>query len=191
MVKQQGQESLLKQQQPKASGQTYNDWTVYGQSKTANILFTVHCNTGPIKPDIKSLAVHAGIIDINLTRYQDTKEIAAMRASVKVQLKTRNQGASTTLVAALDPKSQRECTADQVYLLGCQFTPVLSTAAGLQVAKALWQLGNKLVGARFEGKSSSACTLLSLYYLSYECMSITVWPGHGKRAVMVENETLG
>lgn len=104
---------------PTASG--YNGWLAYGQSKTANILFTVYLTQHLASAGIVSYSVHpgckfelipterdCGMTDINtaiwtgLSRNLDESGNETMSKTSNFW-KTTDQGAATMLVAAFDP----------------------------------------------------------------------------------------
>ncbi|KAJ5628553.1 Short-chain dehydrogenase [Penicillium lividum] len=85
---------------PTAAG--YNGWLAYGQSKAANILFTVYLNQHLASAGIVSYSVHPGSIWTGLSRSLDETNSETMAKTSK-SWKTADQGAATMLVAALDP----------------------------------------------------------------------------------------
>ncbi|KAI8943249.1 hypothetical protein NX059_001271 [Plenodomus lindquistii] len=85
----------------------YNGWVAYGQGKTANILFSVGLNHLFGEKGIASYAVHPGSIWTGLSRNLDAEGEAAIR-NTSTFWKNHDQGASTVLVAALDPALRRE-----------------------------------------------------------------------------------
>ncbi|MAD87105.1 MAG: short-chain dehydrogenase [Deltaproteobacteria bacterium] len=99
-----------------SNGETFNTWEAYGQSKTANILFSVALAKKLAGKGIKSFSLHPGNIqDTNLSATIDPSEwpiVGAMFGEKNVELpkaKTIEQGSATTLVAALDPVLDSEC----------------------------------------------------------------------------------
>lgn len=93
-----------------SNGATYNTWLAYGQSKTANILFSVGLARKAADTSIKTYSVHPGNIQAtNLYAEIDPAEfpiIGALLAEKKVAMpkeKTVEEGSATTLAAALDP----------------------------------------------------------------------------------------
>lgn len=132
---------------------TYNPITAYGQSKTANSLFSLELSHRLFdKYKIKSYALHPGGIVTELWRHTDPellKQLVAGRAAVG-GFKTLKQGSSTTLVAALDP-SLPEATpsGDNLYLNDCQFFEITPWARNRQYAEQLWHLSEGLVGQTF------------------------------------------
>jgi NAD(P)-dependent dehydrogenase (short-subunit alcohol dehydrogenase family) len=95
---------------PNFEATPYDKWKAYGQSKTANILFSVYLDHLGRSLGIRSYAVHPGrILDTNLKKYlpeEDLKSMGVLDATGKlsekspVTMKTIPQGASTTLFCA-------------------------------------------------------------------------------------------
>lgn len=93
-----------------SDGATYNAWEAYGQSKTANILFSVALAERLAKRGIKSFSLHPGNIQTtNLSAGVDPaawSTVGPMFESKKVDIpkeKTMDEGCATSLAAALDP----------------------------------------------------------------------------------------
>jgi len=96
------------------AGATYVEFTAYGQSKTANVLFSVSLNKNLGKRG-SSWSLHPGAIDSGLQKYvtpemraEGMKMMAATGLLAKMggkmpKRKTLQQGCATTLRAALDP----------------------------------------------------------------------------------------
>ena len=84
----------------------YTPWMGYGQAKTANVLFAVEMTKRWKNDGIVANALMPGGIMTNLQRYvsQETKDkwIAADKAGT-IMLKSPEQGAATTLGAAVSP----------------------------------------------------------------------------------------
>ncbi|KAL4862254.1 hypothetical protein BDV12DRAFT_203204 [Aspergillus spectabilis] len=124
-------------------GKTYNSLTAYGQSKTANILFTVGVATRFSDVGIHSYAVHPGYIPstsiVSHLAELDfgaidaiTRENTGFPAEVERE-KSTEQGISTTLVAVLSPDL---ATQNGIYLRDCQ---VADTRPYLVITS--WQSG--------------------------------------------------
>ncbi|KAI0187974.1 putative short-chain dehydrogenase [Xylaria flabelliformis] len=132
----------------------------YNMSKIANVLFGVGANKRLYeKYGILTLAVHPGVIATELGRNfppENRKAIDAMLESGIFTYRTLGAGASTSLVAALDPKLGPGETRDGkenygVYLDACQITDKalpgnVSSASG----ERLWKLSEELVKEKFE-----------------------------------------
>ena len=77
----------------------YEKWKAYGQSKTANILFTVELQKRLAAQGINAYALHPGVILTELGRHL-TSEDAEGLAKRLPTFKTIPQGAATTVYAA-------------------------------------------------------------------------------------------
>ena len=134
----------------------YVPMAAYAQSKTADILFTIALNARLAAAGgkgIRSFAVHPGSIDSELQRHSDQGliEEARNRAGNSVVSKTLDQGASTTLVAALDPELQLQEGAVG-YMSDCDFVEPAEFCRGVrgqQSAERLWTVSEELVGQQF------------------------------------------
>lgn len=56
------------------SGKDWNKWTAYGQSKTANVLFTVELARRLKDRDVQAFSLHPGLIFTNLGREMDIEK---------------------------------------------------------------------------------------------------------------------
>ncbi|KZW02487.1 putative short-chain dehydrogenase [Exidia glandulosa HHB12029] len=128
----------------------YNAWAAYGQAKCANILFSVSLT----ERGIKSTAVHPGLVGTGLGKYLNDellKELMTVwipntpNMEALTYRKTLEDGCSTTLVAALDPK-----VPGAAYLRDCQVgEDVAPQAVDKAKAAKLWELSNALTGEAF------------------------------------------
>ncbi len=85
----------------------YDPWSAYGQSKTANVLFAVEATRRWSPSGIVANAVMPGGIMTNLQKHvpQEVRDSwTEGERSGRITMKTPEQGASTTLVAALAPE---------------------------------------------------------------------------------------
>ncbi|KAI1206088.1 retinol dehydrogenase 13 [Annulohypoxylon truncatum] len=123
----------------------YMPTIAYAQSKTANILFTLYLQSHLQKKGITSYAVHPGGVSSNLGREHD-EEMANAIAETSKFWKNVDQGASTTLVAALDPALD---VPTDIYLADCQFFPSADYTKNPAIAERLWLLSEDLVGEKF------------------------------------------
>ncbi|MHA3700822.1 SDR family NAD(P)-dependent oxidoreductase [Jatrophihabitans sp. YIM 134969] len=83
----------------------YTPFAAYGQSKTANALFAVEASHRWAGDGITANAVMPGGIATNLQRHVDAGVLAAARrdAGAGTELKTVQQGAATSVFAAVSP----------------------------------------------------------------------------------------
>lgn len=128
----------------------YSPWPAYGQSKTANILFTLELERRYGDRGLHAYAVHPGVVGTDLFRYLDEQELATLERRIAkggIITKTPPQGAATTTYAA----TAREL-ADKggSYLEDCQVSDgVAAHARDLADAARLWALSEELVGESF------------------------------------------
>ncbi|KAL2024222.1 hypothetical protein VTK56DRAFT_9378 [Thermocarpiscus australiensis] len=131
----------------------------YNQSKVANVLFGIGLNKRLYdKFGILSIAVHPGVIRTELTRNTDPKTrqaVEAMAQSGVYTYKTLGAGASTSLVAALDPRLGPGEARDGkenygAFMVDCQISDKAQPlAVSSAEAERLWELSEKLVKEEF------------------------------------------
>lgn len=119
----------------------YDRWSAYGQSKTANILFTVSLNERGKADNIRAFAVHpGGIFDTELTRHIDltdpifkgfVDENGNAILDPEKGMKTLEQGASTQIWAATNPKLEGF---GGVYTEDCEIAEIAGINNGTPVA---------------------------------------------------------
>ncbi|WP_299322962.1 oxidoreductase [Parasphingopyxis sp.] len=139
----------------------YDKWQAYGQSKTANVLFTVGLDKRLREQGVRSYAVHPGGIVTNLGRHLNDEDVQFLMAQMqkhsggKATLKTIPQGAATSCYAATAPELDGE---GGVYLEDCHVAAqdnedmtggVRSYAIDPDNAEKLWAVSEKLVGEKF------------------------------------------
>jgi NAD(P)-dependent dehydrogenase (short-subunit alcohol dehydrogenase family) len=84
----------------------YDPWLAYGQSKTANVLFTVEAQRRWAAHGITVNAVMPGAIETNLQRHVDAAELDRLRTrtgGAGPAWKTPEQGAATSVLLAASP----------------------------------------------------------------------------------------
>ncbi|KAH8703376.1 hypothetical protein BGW36DRAFT_312476 [Talaromyces proteolyticus] len=138
--------------------QSYNPLDGYNRSKVANVLSAIGANKRLFnKHGVLSLAVHPGVIDTELGRNFPLETLEAVK-TLKEQgvysSKTLGAGASTSMVAALDPKLAEGVSNDKMnsgsYLVDCQISDqACPLAVSSEEAEKLWELSEKLVGQAF------------------------------------------
>ena len=82
---------------------SYEKWTAYGQSKTANILFTVELEKRLGGQGIHSFALHPGVIMTELSRHlteEDMVRMAKLMPKGGMVRKSVSEGSATTVYAA-------------------------------------------------------------------------------------------
>ena len=147
----------------------YEPFLAYGRSKTANILFAVGFDRRHRSRGVRAAAVHPGVIQTELARYMDPKQLAAFVEHVNqqrlaqgkgpLQWKTVPQGAATSVWAGI------VASADEVggrYCEDCHVSEIVSGTFSVGVnqgvrgyaldpnsAEALWKKSEELVGESF------------------------------------------
>lgn len=149
----------------------YEKWIAYGQSKTANSLFSVHLDKVGRELGIRAFAVHPGrIVSTNLSRFMSDEEKAKALKSeptgdprfVPSFVKSIAQGAATTVWAATSPQLNGM---GGVYCANCDISPLVPDASeqtdgvrrwavDASMAERLWQLSEQLCGIKWSGSSS-------------------------------------
>ena len=133
---------------------SYEKWQAYGQSKSANILFSV----GLAARGFTSFAVHPGRIPTELSRHLTKDDFADLasrgRTASPITMKTPEQGAATTIYAAtssdLDGRSG-------LYLEDCHVSTMIAEsteepeghrpdALDPEQAERLWSWSEREVG---------------------------------------------
>ncbi|MEM9151075.1 MAG: SDR family NAD(P)-dependent oxidoreductase, partial [Cyanobacteria bacterium P01_F01_bin.3] len=144
---------------PNYQNRDYEALQAYGQSKTANIWFTLELARRWSDRDVTSFAVHPGGIQTELGRNLEPEVAKRFEQLLKDQpdiWKTIPQGAATSCWAATSPDLNGETG---LYLEDCHISEsgsgdVLSGgyaphAYDADGAKQLWKLSNDLLGTEF------------------------------------------
>ena len=139
----------------------YDKWESYGQSKTANILFSVELDRRLAATGGHAFAVHPGMIGTNLARYLEPGDFkrlmnrprtetveggASTPTSGPTAMKSIPAGAATSVWAATAPELSAHGGA---YLEDCHVGQAAAWATDAGSARRLWALSEELVGERF------------------------------------------
>jgi NAD(P)-dependent dehydrogenase (short-subunit alcohol dehydrogenase family) len=100
--------SALNLDDPDFRATPYDKWQAYGRSKTANALFALGFNARHAGQGVEAFSVHPGGIMTGLQRDMDEAEMRALGwieadGSVNARFKSVEQGAATTVWAAVSP----------------------------------------------------------------------------------------
>lgn len=137
---------------PNYEHRAYDKWESYGQSKTANILFTVELERrlGPL--GVHAYAVHPGMVATNLGRHLHREDYALLAERAKQRsstglpsVKTPEEGAATTLYAATSP--DLEGRGGRYLVDEAVSDDVAAWAVDPDAAGRLWALSERLTGA--------------------------------------------
>ncbi len=145
---------------PNFEDRDYNEWLSYGQSKTANVLFTVGLEDRFSPLGIHAFAVHPGGINTNLGRHLSEEQEQALieratSSDPNFAFKSIPQGAATQTWAATAPelngKGGLYCEDCHVAEIDDQSTKggVRSYALDKGNADRLWSLSEQMVGESF------------------------------------------
>ena len=145
---------------PNFERREYDKWTAYGQSKTANSLFSVALNQRLALHGVTANAVHPGVIITELGRYlqpADLEAIFSRTGRTRPAPKSVAQGAATTVWAATATELEGR---GGLYLEDCQIaapasaenpsTGVAAHAQDAAAAQQLWELSERLLGEQFD-----------------------------------------
>ncbi len=138
----------------------YDKWQAYGESKTANILFSVALDKRLRDRKVRAFAVHPGVIMTKLSRHMQPEDFELLSAKTPkgetLVFKSLEQGAATTVWAAtaqeLDGKGG-------IYLENCQIarpaesgssSGVESYALDAAAAERLWSLSEEMAEQSLE-----------------------------------------
>jgi NAD(P)-dependent dehydrogenase (short-subunit alcohol dehydrogenase family) len=145
---------------PNFTHRPYNPWASYGQSKTANVLFTVGLEQHLAVLGIHAYAVHPGGIDTNLGRHMTEDMRTGLMNRIAASdpnfaWKTTAQGAATSCWAATAPELEGQ---GGVYCEDCHIAEVDDVSANRGVrsyaldpdaAARLWQISEELTGISY------------------------------------------
>lgn len=138
----------------------YDKWESYGQAKTANSLFAVGFDRRFSDRGIRANAVMPGGIMTPLQRHLPIEEQQALGwikadGSIRDGFKTPEQGASTSVWAAVGPELEgvgglylEDCAQAEPWSEGLPWKGVLPHALDPDAAERLWGISEETVGLR-------------------------------------------
>jgi NAD(P)-dependent dehydrogenase (short-subunit alcohol dehydrogenase family) len=150
---------------PNFNKRPYDKWAAYGQSKSANSLFAVELDKRGQEHGIRAFAVHPGEILTDLSRHMTDEDLRAYgiyrvngvitipdASKVPLRFKTVEQGAATTIWAAVSPQLNGK---GGVYCEDCDIAAMVPAdnklnsgvrpwAVDTAAAEALWTLSENL-----------------------------------------------
>ena len=136
---------------------TYDKWKAYGQSKTANVLFTVELDRRWGPSGVRAYALHPGVIMTELSRHLTEEDFAALSSGARpgggqLTLVDVPTGAATQVWAATSPSLEGS---GGIYLEDCAIagpTPgdgsagYAPHAVDPEAAACLWEWSEREVG---------------------------------------------
>jgi NAD(P)-dependent dehydrogenase (short-subunit alcohol dehydrogenase family) len=140
---------------PNYERREYDKFSAYGQSKTANILFSVELERRLADRGVHAYAVHPGMIATELGRHMTEDDFAQMAERAKrapsgglPPRKSVEQGAATSVWAATAPELDEQ---GGTYLADTAVTDEYAPwARDPESAGRLWTLSEELVGQGFD-----------------------------------------
>lgn len=137
----------------------YEKWEAYGQAKTANSLFAVGFHERYARSGVTANAVMPGGIMTPLQRHMERAEMVAMgwidaeTGAVREGFKTPEQGASTSVWAAVGPELEgvgarylENCAEAEPWTAEAPFVGVMPHALDPASADRLWALSLRVTG---------------------------------------------
>jgi len=123
------------------------DFKAYGQSKTANILFTIELAKKLKKFEIKTYSLHPGVVRSNLGHQHDRSSILDSILNWLPIFQSSEQGAATTLFTILKNDDNDDGMVSGSYFCNCQNCNhnLKDYAKDEKNAEILWKLSEKLV----------------------------------------------
>jgi NAD(P)-dependent dehydrogenase (short-subunit alcohol dehydrogenase family) len=155
---------------PNFEHRDYDPFVAYGQSKTANILFSVAFDQRHRGRGVRAAAVHPGVIQTELARYMEPRQLeglikqlseqAAAEGKGPFQWKTMPQGAATSVwagvVAPAEEIGGRYCENCHVGEVVPESVAISGVSEGVRAyaldpknAEALWRKSEEMVGETF------------------------------------------
>jgi NAD(P)-dependent dehydrogenase (short-subunit alcohol dehydrogenase family) len=137
---------------PNFARRAYDPFIAYGQSKTANILFTVELERRLSARGVHAYAVHPGLVGTALGRYMTPEVLGQLMEKAKQgggmpTRKSLAQGAATSVWAATAPGLE---AVGGSYLEDCHVSDHHAAwALDPVAADRLWALSEELVGQQF------------------------------------------
>ena len=139
----------------------YDKWAAYGQSKTANVLFTVELDKRLTQDGLRAFAVHPGMIMTELARHMQENDFEDLKSragptSGQLSFKSVEAGAATSVWAATAPELDGR---GGLYCEDCGVAPpkenedtlkgYAAHAVDPEAARQLWALSEEWVDERF------------------------------------------
>lgn len=146
---------------PNFKQRPYIPMQAYGQSKTANALFTIALDRFAASRGVRSFSLMPGVIQTGLMRYQSEADTDALMERMRHAFKNAEEGAATSVWAAVAPELNGK---GGLYLENCQLAEpaqpdvigkgVSPHAQDPEAAAQLWRWSLGVVGlandARFQ-----------------------------------------
>ncbi|KAJ5785095.1 short-chain dehydrogenase [Penicillium pulvis] len=138
-------------------GKSYDKWQAYGQSKTANILFSVSLAEKLGAKGVQSFSLYPGRMVTGIVKHLSMEDWlkagwkhsdGSMNTDPKLKWTTTRHGAATLIVAAYNPSISDQ---NGSYMVNSQVnnSEAADYALDSQNAERLWRISEDLVGQKF------------------------------------------
>jgi NAD(P)-dependent dehydrogenase (short-subunit alcohol dehydrogenase family) len=137
----------------------YDKWVSYGQSKTANVLFSIELDRRYQNDGIRAFAVHPGAIMTELGRHLDADDIQTLQSRAPkggMKFKRVPAGAATQVWAATSPELEGKggLYCEDTHVAGPRQSEdsaegYLPWAMDAEAAAKLWTLSEETLGETF------------------------------------------
>ncbi len=137
----------------------YDKWVSYGQSKTANVLFSIEFDRRSQNDGIRAFAVHPGAIMTELGRHLDADDIQTLQSRAPkggMKFKRVPAGAATQVWAATSPELEGKggLYCEDTHVAGPRQSEdsaegYLPWAMDAEAAAKLWTLSEETLGETF------------------------------------------
>ena len=138
---------------PNFERRPYDPLIAYGQSKTANALFALEYDHRHRASGVRAFSLMPGVIHTPLMRHMSDEQVDGLLSRFKESVKTPQQGAATTVWAALAPELEGH---GGFYLEDCAQAPLAASptdrgavhphARDKAAAERLWEWSEKVTG---------------------------------------------
>ena len=123
----------------------YSGWTVYGQSKLANVMFTYELARRLAGTRVTANALHPGFVDTGFGHNNSGLMRTGMSVVQKLVAKKPEQGAETSVYLASSPMVEG---VTGKYFSSKKEAKSSAASQDVDAQKRLWELSEQMVGAK-------------------------------------------
>ncbi|GAA2770409.1 SDR family NAD(P)-dependent oxidoreductase [Mycolicibacterium pallens] len=134
----------------------YGKWQAYGQSKTANVLFTVEAERRWGPRGVHSFAVYPGVVFTDLARHMTRADFSEGGTLANLEVTDVEHGAATTVWAATSPELDGR---GGLYLEDCRVADAM--VDGVEGGYAPWAVDPEQAARLWEWSQAQAALNLS------------------------------
>lgn len=141
----------IRWEDPNYDESAYDKWQAYGQSKTANVLFTVEAERRWGPRGVHSFAVHPGVVFTELARHMTRDDFSAGGTLADLEVTDVEHGAATTVWAATSPELEGR---GGLYLEDCHIADPM--VDGIEGGYAQWAVNPEQAARLWEWSQRQA-----------------------------------